>query len=114
MGILRLLSGLLSSVSQETARSEQEQKEVDLRTARLALYQFDSCPYCIRVNRTINRLGLNITRRNIHQSAEHAAELRRGGGRSQVPCLHIAHRDKPAEWLYESADIIKYLKQEFS
>lgn len=114
MGIWNLLGKLITPSIPGATRTPEEQKSVDLRTSRLALYQFDSCPFCIRVNRVIKQLNLDIPRRNIHQSSEYAAELLREGGKKQVPCLRIDHGENPAEWLYESRDIIQYLKEEFS
>lgn len=94
-------------------RSEQAQKEIDLATSHLVLYHFPSCPYCKRVRSSITRLNLNITLRDIHQSAEARQELIDGGGRKTVPCLRID--DGGAyQWLYESADIISYLERRFS
>ena len=40
---------------------------------------------------------------------EHALELVRGGGKTQVPCLRIETVDGQVEWMYESDDIIRYL-----
>ena len=35
-----------------------------------------------------------------------------GGGKVQVPCLLICEKGKSAQWLYESQDIIHFLKQQ--
>jgi glutathione S-transferase len=37
-----------------------------------------------------------------------------GGGKRQVPCLRIDGDDGQSHWLYESMDIMAYLKQQFS
>ena len=91
--------------------------EYDERTAAqlqvfskaLCLYQFRSCPYCARVRRATNRLGLNIPERDVSQSVVFREELMRNGGSHIVPCLRIPDGDG-AIWMYESADIIEWLE----
>ena len=41
---------------------------------------------------------------------ENAQALMLGGGKTQVPCLRIENADGQVEWMYESDDIIQYLK----
>ena len=38
-------------------------------------------------------------------------ELIRGGGSPTVPCLRIEDSSGDVRWLYESLDIIKFLKE---
>lgn len=95
-------------------RSAQQQSATDARTARLTLYHFPACPYCVRVAREIERLILKIETRDILRNEEYLEELRAGGGRTRVPCLCIRDDDGTVEWLYESADIIAYLRAHFS
>lgn len=33
-----------------------------------------------------------------------------GGGKPQVPCLRIDDNDGQTDWMYESGDIIRYLR----
>jgi len=40
------------------------------------------------------------------------AVLIAGGGKSQVPCLRIEDDKGEVRWMYESLEIIKYLKTE--
>ncbi|OBX33753.1 hypothetical protein A8U91_02795 [Halomonas elongata] len=44
----------------EVHRDAETQAEVDRACEALALYQFWSCPYCVRVRREITRLALTI------------------------------------------------------
>lgn len=78
---------------------------------RLALYYFPYCPFCVMVGRAIERLGLDIERRNIRQDHAWAEELYEGGGRTTVPCLRIETPDGAIRWLYESRDIIAWLER---
>jgi hypothetical protein len=65
------------------------------------------------VNRVIRQLNLNIERRDAARSTSWGGELRRGGGKVQVPCLRIQQRAK-SEWLYESEEIIRFLREQFA
>jgi len=88
------------------------QEQVDRETRRLTLYHSPLCGYCLRVRRAIWRLSLQIELRSINDNPQWAHELRIQGGKNQVPCLRIDHADY-TEWLYESEDIISYLKVRF-
>lgn len=79
------------------------------RAAQLALYEKDWCPYCERVKSVIKELGLHIQLCDIGQP-EHLQALMQGGGQRMVPCLRIESEPGQYFWLYESADIIAYLR----
>ena len=75
--------------------------------AKLELYYYPTCPYCQKVLRYMDKAGIEgITLKNIHADAEADATLVRVGGKHQVPCLFI-----DGSPLYESDDIIAYLKK---
>lgn len=76
---------------------------------KLALYEKDWCPYCERVKSVIKELGLSIQNCDIGQP-EHLQALMQGGGQRMVPCLRIETEPGQYFWLYESADIIAYLR----
>lgn len=76
---------------------------------KLALYEKDWCPYCDRVKSVIKELGLPIQNCDIGQP-EHLQALMQGGGQRMVPCLRIESEPGQYFWLYESADIIAYLR----
>lgn len=94
-------------------RSPEAQAEVDRACEGLALYQFRSCPFCVKVRKEIARLGLPIEVRDAQLDQDHRRELAEGGGRVKVPCLRIAHADGEVEWLYESDAINAWLKRRF-
>lgn len=94
-------------------RSAEAQAEVDLACQRLALYHFMSCPFCQRVRHQIQRLALPIELRDTQRQPEHRQTLMSGGGRTMVPCLRIEQKDGAVEWMYESADINRYLERRF-
>lgn len=74
------------------------------------LYQYDSCPYCHRVRRFIAEHRIPVAMRDTLRDPQARRELMEGGGRSMVPCLRI-ERDGEVSWLYESLDIIDYLRR---
>lgn len=75
----------------------------------LALYNSTTCWFCARVRQTIDRLGMDIEIRDVGDT-RHRAELLAGGGKTQVPCLRIAEGPDKVRWMYESADICRYLE----
>lgn len=72
-----------------------------------ALYYRVTCPYCVKVLRFMESNNITMEMRDTTQSANRD-ELVRIGGKAQVPCLFINGKA-----MYESSDIIAYLKQEF-
>lgn len=95
-------------------RDAAAQKQIDAATASMSMYQFKACPFCVKVRRELKRHSLNIELRDAQNNADIKAELTREGGRHKVPCLRIEKSDSSVEWLYESNDIIAYLKNQFN
>jgi glutaredoxin len=92
-------------------RLVEEQQKIDAKTQNLSLYQLPSCPFCVKVRRTMKREGLNIELRNINQKNDYREELIREGGKRTVPCLRIEKADGEVQWLYESSDVVAHLQQ---
>lgn len=78
---------------------------------KLALYKYDSCPFCVMTHQSIRSLGLEIDMRDILLDSHHREDLIKGGGKPQVPCLRIEDQEGHVQWLYESRDIIDYLRR---
>jgi len=95
-------------------RDPEQQQQIDAATRQLALYQFRSCPFCIKVRRAARRLSLNIEQRDALHDSTHRTALLEGGGEVKVPCLRITENDGQVRWLYESDDIITYLQARFA
>ena len=74
------------------------------------LYHFPSCSvlraWC---GDFLDDAGIDIELRNIHADPQALYDLRNGGGSTTVPCLRI-QRGTDVQWLYESQDIIEYLR----
>ena len=82
----------------------------DAESDRLVLYHFESCPYCARVRRAIDELGVEVELRDIFENREFLDELREARGRRTVPVLRIIGSDGEERWMPESADIVRYLR----
>ncbi len=80
----------------------------------MSLYYFDTCPYCVLVLDALKELKLEMELRHILEHEQYAEELVREGGIDMVPCLKIIHPDGRVQWMYESLDIIAYLKKRVS
>lgn len=89
-------------------RNEEKQKEVERELKTYSLYQFNACPFCIKVRRVMRKLNLPIELRNANSDDRLKSELLEKGGSPKVPCLRIGDR-----WIYESNDIIKHLEDKF-
>ena len=95
-------------------RSAEQQQQIDQQCRNLALYQFKTCPFCIKVRRTTRGLSLNIELRDAKHDPQHRAALLQGGGQIKTPCLRITDEQGNSQWMYESDDIIQYLRQRFA
>jgi glutaredoxin len=94
-------------------RSSDAQHRVDAQTAGLVLYQFQNCPFCVKVRRGFKRMSLHVELRDTKASAVFQRELLEGGRSPKVPCLRIAKEDGTFQWMYESSDILAYLGERF-
>ena len=75
------------------------------------LYTREFCPYCVRVRTVMDELDVDIEIRDLNDDNIYREELIAGGGKQQVPCLYFKNED---EWMYESADIIDYIRDQIS
>ncbi len=98
----------------QVERAAEVQKEVDAQTGKMALYQFQQCPFCVKTRRQIRRLSLNIETRDARNDPNWNQELINDGGKYQVPCLKITSDDGSVEWLYESTEINQMLDKQFA
>jgi len=78
------------------------------------LFYFAACPYCIKVRLALWWMGLELPLKDILSHSGNKAALIAGGGKKQVPCLRIENEKHGVQWLYESTDIIRYLKRQLA
>ena len=95
-------------------RSPEGQARVDQQCESLALYQYKTCPFCIKVRQEMRRLSLNVTQHDAQPEGPHRANLLQGGGQAKVPCLKITDESGHSQWMYESSAINTYLNSRFS
>ena len=119
MQIIRLILGKLILLynwlftPRGIQRNPELQASIDQQTAGLALYQYEACPFCVKVRRAMKRQGLNIEVRDVKRNDTAREELLAGGGDLKVPCLRIGEGERGFQWMYESRDIIGYLEDRF-
>jgi glutaredoxin len=117
---LRLVLGpvmlLQERLTQPTGvqRAPDAQAAVDQACQSLALYQFSTCPFCIKVRQEMRRLSLPIEKRDAQHHADNRNELLQGSGATKVPCLKITEAGGQTRWLQDSTEIIAYLRGRFA
>lgn len=94
-------------------RTVEAQTKVENETAKLALYQFKACPFCVKTRRTMHKLNLPIALKDAKNNETDRQALLEQGGKIQVPCLRIKHEEKDV-WLYDSKAINQYLAENFA
>jgi len=80
-----------------------------MSSPKLALYYFESCPFCVMVINLINQHNLDVELRDIFTNQDHLNKLMADTGRRTVPCLYIDN--KP---MFESSDIMAWLEENSS
>ena len=95
-------------------REAAAQASVDQQCQSLALYQFSTCPFCIKVRQEMRRLSLPIEKRDAQHHTANRDALLQGTGATQVPCLQITEADGQTRWLKDSAAIVTYLLERFA
>ena len=94
-------------------RKNIEQAKIDEKTKNLTVYQFEACPFCVKVRRFMRKNSLKINIKDAKNNKTFKSELVNEGGKHKVPCLRIDKINSKTEWLYESTEIIKFLEKEF-
>jgi glutaredoxin len=95
-------------------RAPAAQAAVDQQCQSLALYQFSTCPFCIKVRQEIRRLSLPIEKRDAQHHAANRDALLQGTGTTKVPCLKITEANVQTRWLQDSDAIVAYLREQFA
>ena len=112
LGKLILFINLLT-LPKPILRKKIDQDRVDKETKNLTIYQFEACPFCVKVRRFIRKNSLKINLKDAKNNKTFKSELLNEGGKHKVPCLQITKKYSKTIWLYESTEIIKFLKKEF-
>ena len=116
---LRLVLGPVMLLKERLTRPKGMQRDaasqaaIDQQCQSLALYQFNTCPFCIKVRQEMRRLSLPIDKRDAQHNLAHRDALMQGSGASKVPCLKITESNGQARWLQDSNAIVAYLRERF-
>lgn len=81
------------------------------QTTSFSLYHYRSCPFCAYTRSAMKHIDIEVEERDIARNPTYRAELIKGGGRAQVPCLRIESKGE-VRWLYESQDIVRFLQRQ--
>jgi glutaredoxin len=112
LGPIMLLKERLTQ-PQGVVRDAAAQAAIDQQCQSLALYQFSTCPFCIKVRQEMRRLSLPIEKRDAQHHATNRDALLQGSGASKVPCLQITEATGQTRWLQDSDAIVRYLRERF-
>ena len=118
MGFIRWFLGKLilfinaSTLPKPIFRNGVDQDKVDKKTQHYTLYQFEACPFCVKVRRFIRKNSLKIELKDAKSNMGNKSELVNNGGKHKVPCLKIEKINAKTIWLYESDAIIAFLSKE--
>lgn len=78
-------------------------------TEPLSLYHLPACPFCLKVRRAADTLGIELRLIDISRDRAAREHLRAARGRTTVPVLSIP-TDDGEQLLPESNDIVAYLR----
>lgn len=78
---------------------------------KFALYYTETCPFCVRVLMALPNIKVEVEKRNLRSDPKWRQELSQATGRTTVPCLKITNDSGKEQWMFESADIIRYLQK---
>jgi glutaredoxin len=117
---LRLVLGPVMLLKERLTNPEGVQRDaaaqaaIDLQCQNLALYQFNTCPFCIKVRQEMRRLSLPIEKRDAQHNAANREELLQSSGATKAPCLKITEANGETRWLQDSNAIVAYLREGFA
>lgn len=81
---------------------------------QLSLYQYGTCPFCVRVRSAARALGVELELRDTLANSEYSDEILEATGRRTVPVLRIEESDGSVRWMPESSDIVAWLEERYS
>jgi len=79
--------------------------------ANLELYELQGCPYCAKVRRKLDELGLEYESHAVPRAHSEREAVKRLSGQTGVPVL--VDNDHGVEGMPESDDIVAYLEETY-
>lgn len=86
-------------------------REAVLFGMTLKLYELQGCPYCAKVKRKLDELGLNYDSVMVSADNSERHEVREVSGQTRVPVL--VDTEHGVEGMPESDDIVAYLEETY-
>ena len=77
----------------------------------LELYELEGCPYCAKVKKKLDELGLDYESHMVPRSHSERTEVEAVSGQTGVPVL--VDNDNGIEGMPESDDIVEYLEETY-
>ena len=77
----------------------------------LELYELQGCPFCIKVQRKLDELGLEYESHSVPRRRSQRTEVKEISGQTGVPVL--VDPDHDVEGMPESRDIVAYLEETY-
>jgi len=78
----------------------------------LELYRLQGCPYCAKVERKLDELGLEYERHDVSALRFRRSEVKEVSGQSGVPVL--VDPEYGVDGMAESDDIVDYLERTYN
>ena len=78
----------------------------------LILYELDGCPYCAKVTKKLDELGLAYESRSVPGSHAERDEVKQVSGQTGVPVL--IDEANGVDGMPESDDIVAYLEETYA
>jgi glutaredoxin len=79
--------------------------------ANLELYELEGCPYCAKVKRKLDDLGLEYESHMVPSSHGERSEVEEVSGQTGVPVL--VDNEHGIDGMPESDDIVEYLEETY-
>jgi glutaredoxin 3 len=77
----------------------------------LELYELPGCPFCVKVKRKLDELGLEYVTHEVPRSHANRTAVKEISGQTGVPVL--VDPDHGVDGMPESADIVAYLERTY-
>ncbi len=91
-------------------RDKSSQELINKITKPYKLYQYNACPFCVKVRRFLKKESINIQLINAKNEV-YKKDLIEYGGILKVPCLRVEVEKNEVKWLYESNEIINFISK---
>ncbi|WP_408955065.1 glutathione S-transferase N-terminal domain-containing protein [Natroniella sp. ANB-PHB2] len=76
----------------------------------IKLYQFESCPYCVKVRRKLNQLDLEYEKIEVPRERSKRTKIKELSGQIKVPVIE----DSDGTVVNDSVKIIEYLEKKYA